>query len=48
LLERDFNIPDNDTLFAELRKIGGYQQHYASATIKASAPGSSSRKSVLL
>ncbi|HIL22745.1 MAG TPA: DUF692 domain-containing protein [Alcanivorax sp.] len=46
LLERDFNIPDNETLFAELRKIGGYQQHYASAAIKASAPCTSSRKSV--
>ena len=34
LLERDFNIPDNATLFAELRKIGGYQQLYPSAAIK--------------
>ena len=33
LLERDFNIPDNATLFAELLKIGSYQQLYPSAAI---------------
>ena len=45
LLERDFNIPDNDTLFAELCKIGGYQQHYASAGISSSARSITAKKS---
>jgi uncharacterized protein (UPF0276 family) len=35
LLERDFNIPDNETLFAELRKISDYQQLYPGVALKA-------------